>query len=187
MKKSLIFIILLFISGCSSYDPSEINILNSQKIQGIKNWNIVYDSTSGLMENTNSLIDNETPFTIYKNAGSSGNQVSPGYKYSEMRGRTLSIKIEKYLEEKGMNISENAPGTIIISRPMFLNKGRYILHTNVSFLDNDKNEIAELDIYNNCWKRNSARGIHYVATGDIMDDNGFAVLCAEKIYSILNK
>ena len=186
MKQYFVVLILLVFSGCTSYSPSTIKVLNNQKIQSITSWNIVYDSSSGLSE-TNSMIDNEKSFTTYQDVGDPENTPSPIYKWSELRGRKISDIIYKNLYDRGVKINENASGSIIINRPTFLDEGRYILHTYVSIFDKDKNLIAGLDIYNNCRQQNSTKGLHFVQSGDIMDDNGFAVLCADKIYNILNQ
>ena len=184
MKKMLL--ILLFISGCSSYEPSVINILNTQKIQGIKSWNISYDS-SGFYAQTSSSIVNELSFTEYLSPNSSSMLPNPEYQYSEIRGKNVSNIIKENLSGKGIFFSEVSAGNIVVNRPTFFDDGRYILHTVVTLYDMDKNELAQLDIFNNCRQRNTTKGIYYDMSGDIMNDKDFAVSGAYKILKVLNQ
>ncbi|HEY5125542.1 MAG TPA: hypothetical protein VIK14_17575 [Ignavibacteria bacterium] len=184
MKKMLI--ILLFISGCSSYDPSVINILNTQKIQGIKSWNISYDSL-GFYAQTSSSIVNELSFTEYLSPNSSSMLPNPDYQYAEIRGKNLSDNIKENLSGKGIFFSEVSAGNIVVNRPTFFDNGRYILHSFVTLYDMYDNEIAQLDIFNNCRQRNTTKGIYYDMSGDVLNDKDFAISCAGKIFKVLNQ
>ena len=184
MKRLLL--ILLFISGCSSYDPSIINIRNVQKIQGIKSWTLSYDSSGGYSQ-TNSSIVNELSFTEYLSPNSTAVSSNPEYKYAEIRGKNLSDNIKENLTGNGIFFSEVAAGKMVINRPTFFDDGRYILHALVTLYDLNDNEIAKLDIFNNCRQRITTKGIYYDMSGDILNDKDFATSCAGKILKVLNQ
>ncbi len=184
MKRLLL--ILLFISGCSSYDPSVINIRNAQKIQGIKSWTLSYDSSGGYNQ-TNSSIVNELSFTDYLSPNSSSVSSNPEYKYAEIRGKNLSDNIKENLTKNGIFFSEVAAGKMVINRPTFFDDGRFILHTIVTLYDLNNTEIAQLDLFNNAQQRVTTKGIYYDVTGHILDDKDFATRCADKILKVLNQ
>lgn len=187
MNKIIVVLIVLFLSGCTGFNnPSEISVKNKLLLKGIKNWNVVYDSLSGYNKPYGNLVDNEEPFTQYKDVNSIPDRPSPEYMFSDLRGKRLSNNVTKILNEKGMKFSEDAEGKIIILRPTFLNEGRYILHTHVIFFNKDDKEIASVDVLNNLRKETTSKGIRYVDTGDILNDSQFADVCAEKINDVLN-
>lgn len=180
------FLVLLIIAGCTGFsNNSEIHIKNKSVLQGIKNWNVVYDSTSGYDNSFGTTVENEIAFTPYKDVNSVSDRPSPEYLYSDLRGKTLSTNVYTLLKDGGISLSNDARGVIIISRPTFLNEGRYILRTTITFLDNENNKVAVVEAYNNLRKETSAKGINYKDTGDLMTDSRFAGLCAEKILSVL--
>ncbi len=187
MKISIILFSLLFIAGCSGL-PNKPEIDNNNKliIQGIAQWKIVYDSTSGYNKNYGTMVENEIAFTPYKDVNSVPYRPSPEYLFSDMRGRNLSININQMLKTKGINVSDNANGVINVSRPVFWNDGRYILRATITFMDNNK-EIASIDVINNLRKETTANGIVYKDTGNLMDDTRFSSACAEKILEIMGK
>lgn len=187
MKKSIVILILLFIAGCAGFNnPSEIKIRNQYVLRGIKNWNISFDSTRGYNKPYGTLVINETAFTDYKDVNSVPNRPSPEYLFADLRGKRLSGNIIRILGEKGMKLPDDADGKIIISRPTFLNEGRYILRTYITFFDKDNKEIAVIDVFNNLRKEITSGGIRYADTGEILDDNRFAEICVEKILSVLD-
>lgn len=180
------FLVLLIIAGCTGFtNQSEISIKNKSIIQGIKSWNVVYDSTSGYDKSYGTMVENEIAFTPYKDVNSVSDRPSPEYLYSDMRGKTLSTNIYQLLKDGGIMLSNDARGVINVSRPTFLNEGRYILRTTITFLDNENKVIAVVEAYNNLRKETSAKGITYKDTGDLMTDSRYASLCAEKILSVL--
>ena len=186
MKKGIVFLILLIISGCSGVsNNSEIHIKNKSLLQGIKDWNVVYDSTSGYDKSYGTMVENEIAFTPYKDVNSVSDRPSPEYLYSDLRGKTLSTNVYKLLKDGGISLSNNARGVINVSRPTFLNEGRYILRTTITFLDNENNVIAVVEVFNNLRKEISAKGVNYKDAGDLLNDSRFAGLCAEKILSVL--
>jgi hypothetical protein len=181
-----VFLVLLIIAGCTGFtNQSEISIKNKSIIQGIKSWNVVYDSTSGYDKSYGTMVENEIAFTPYKDVNSVSDRPSPEYLYSDMRGKTLSTNIYQLLKDGGIMLSNDARGVINVSRPTFLNEGRYILRTTITFLDNENKVIAVVEAYNNLRKETSAKGITYKDTGDLMTDSRYASLCAEKILSVL--
>jgi len=131
------------------------------------------------------MVENEIAFTSYKDVNSVSDIPSPEYLYSDMRGKTLSTNIFKLLKDGGILLSNDAKGLINVSRPTFLNEGRYILRTTITFLDNENKVIAVIEAFNNLRKETTAKGINYKDTGDLMNDSRFAGLCAEKILSVL--
>lgn len=186
MKKSVVFLVLLIIAGCTGFsNNSEIHIKNKSLLQSIKDWNVVYDSTSGYDNSFGTTVENEIAFTPYKDVNSYSDRPSPEYLYSDMRGKTLSTNVYKLLKDGGIMLSNDARGVINISRPTFLDEGRYILRTTITFLDNENNKIAVIEAYNNVRKETTSKGISYKDTGDLMTDSRFAGLCAEKILSVL--
>lgn len=187
MKKSIVFLILLFITGCSGYnDLSEVNIKNKISLKNIKSWNVIYDSLSGYNKPFGNLVDNEEAFTPFKDVNSIRERPSPEYLYSDLRGKKLSANVVRNLIVKGMTFPEDAEGKIIILRPTFLNEGRYILHTYVIFFGKDDKEIAAIDVVNNLRKETTMKGVRYVDTGDLLNDSQFAEVCADKIAEVLN-
>ncbi len=188
MKKFLLFIVLLFVSGCSGdINQSDTNLKIKSSAQGINEWKILYDSANGYIKSYSTLVNNEIAFTPYKDVNSVPNRPSPEFLFSDMRGKTLSTNIYRLLSVEGFKLSNDAEGVIIISRPTFLNEGRYILRTYVTFIGKDNKEIALLEVFNNLRKETTSEGIRYKDSGNIMDDNRFAEFCAEKISSALKK
>jgi len=131
------------------------------------------------------MVENEIAFTPYKDVNSVSDRPSPEYLYSDLRGKTLSTNVYKLLKDGGISLSNNARGVINVSRPTFLNEGRYILRTTITFLDNENNVIAVVEVFNNLRKEISAKGVNYKDAGDLLNDSRFAGLCAEKILSVL--
>ncbi len=188
MKKSLVFLLLLLISGCSSdFNQSETNLKIKFPGQGLKDWNILYDSASFYNKSYGTMVDNEIAFTPYKDVNSVSNRPSPEYLYSDLRGKTLSSSIYRILSVEGVKLSNDAEGVIVISRPTFLDEGRYILRTSITFFGKDKTEIAVLEVFNNLRKETTSRGISYKDTGDLMNDSRYAEFCAEKISDVLKQ
>ena len=188
MYKSIAVILLFIISGCSgTIELSEINIKNESSLKNIRNWNVVYDSASGYNKSYGTMVENEIAFTFYKDVNSVPERPSPEYLISDMRGKKLSTNIFKLLKDGGVMLSDDAQGIINVSRPTFLNEGRYILRTTITLMDNKQNVIAVIEAYNNLRKETTAKGIVYKETGDLMNDSRFAGLCAEKILSALGK
>jgi hypothetical protein len=188
LKKSIVFLILLFISGCSGYnDLSEVNIKNKISLKNIKSWNVVYDSTSGYNKPEGTMVDNELAFTPYQDVNGVLDRPSPEYIFSDLRGKKLSTGISKLLGEDGVKLANNADGVIHISRPTFLDEGRYILRTYVDFYGKDDKKVASIVVFNNLRKETTSKGIRYVEMGGLMDDGKFAELCAKKISGVLNE
>lgn len=188
MKKILIFIALVFVSGCSGYvNQTETNLKIKFPGQNINEWKILYDSANGYNKSYSTMIENEIAFTPFKDASSFSNRPSPEYLYSDSRGKALSNNLYRLLSLEGVKLSSDGDGMIIISRPTFLNEGRYILRTYVTFIGRDNKEIAVLEVFNNLQKETNPDGIRYKESGSIMDDTRFAEYCADKISDALKK
>jgi len=188
MKQSIVIFLLLLIGGCSGYqNPSSVNIKNKSFLKDIKSWEVVYDSTGGYNKPSGTMVDNEEAFTPYKDVNSVFERPSPEYMYSDLRGKKLSTNISKLLVEDGVKISGNAGGVILISRPTFLNEGRYILRTYIDFFDKDARKLATIEVFNNLRKETTPKGIRYLEAGDLMNDAQFAEFCSEKILEIFNE
>ncbi len=188
MKQCIVVFLMLLIGGCSGYqNPSSVNIKNKSFFKDIKSWEVVYDSTSGYNKPYGTLVDNELAFTPYKDVNSVFERSSPEYMYSDLRGKKLSTIISKLLGEDGVKISDNAAGYILISRPTFLNEGRYILRTYIDFFDKDAKKLATIEVFNNLRKETTANGIRYMDIGDLMNDSRFAEFCTEKILNVFRE
>ena len=188
MKKILLFIVLVFVSGCSGdINQTETNLKIKYPAQSISEWNILYDSANGYIKSYSTMIENEIAFTPFKDASSFSNRPSPEYLYSDSRGKALSTNIFRLLSVEGFKLSNNGEGVIIISRPTFLNEGRYIHRTYITFIGKNNEEIAVLEVFNNLQKETTPNGIRYRDSGSIMDDNRYAEYCAEKISGALKK
>lgn len=188
MKKILLFIVLVFVSGCSGdINQTETKLKIKIPSQSIKEWKIIYDSTSGYNKNYGTLVDNETAFTPFKDVNSFSDIPSPEYLYSDLRGKKLSNNLVKMLNDAGVKLTNDGDGVIYISRPTFLGEGRYILRTYVTFLDKNDKEIATLEVFNNVRNETTSKGIVYKDTGDLMNDNSFAAFCSEKILSVIKR
>ena len=188
MNKIILVLIVLFLSGCTGLNnSSDINPKDKVLLQAVKNWNVVYDSTNGYNKPAGNLVDNEEPFTHYKDVNSVPDRPSPEYMLSDLRGKRLSTNIIKLVSEKGMKLTEGAEGKIVISRPTFLNEGRYILRTFIVFYGKGDKEIAVMEVTNNLRKETTAKGIRYADNGDLLNDIQFADVCAEKINDALSK
>lgn len=186
MKQCVVIFLMLLIGGCSGYqNPSSVNIKNKSFFKDIKSWDVVYDSTSGYNKPYGTLVDNELAFTPYKDVNSVFERPSPEYMYSDLRGKKLSTIITKLLGENNVKISNSAGGVILISRPTFLDEGRYILRTYIDFFDKDARKLATIEVFNNLRKETTPKGIRYLEAGDLMSDSDFAKLCSELIISVL--
>ncbi len=187
MYKFIAVLLLFIISGCIGYnDLSEVNIKNKISLKNIKSWNVVYDSTSGYNKPEGTMVDNELAFTPYKDVNGVLDRPSPEYMLSDLRGKKISSGISKLLGEDGVKLANNGDGVIQVSRPTFLNEGRYILRTYVDFFDKDNQKIGTIIVYNNLRRETTSKGIRFVEMGDLMNDSGFAELCGKKILSVLS-
>jgi len=186
MYKYYAVILLFIISGCTGFsDQSSINIKNKSLLEGIKVWNIVYDSTSGYNKSYGTMVENEIAFTPYKDVNSVSDRPSPEYLFSDIRGKRLSTNIYKLLKDEGVLLSNDAKGVINVSRPTFLDDGRYIFRTTITFLDKENKEIAVIEVFNDVIKEITSKGISFKYSGDLKNDSQFASFCAQKILSVL--
>lgn len=188
MYKFIAVLLLFIISGCTGYnDLSEVNIKNKILLKNIKSWNVVYDSTSGYNKPEGTMVDNELAFTPYKDVNGVLDRPSPEYLFSDLRGKKISSGISKLLGEDGLKLANDADGVIQISRPTFLNEGRYILRTYVDFFDKDNQKIGTIVVYNNLRRETTSKGVRFVEMGGLMDDARFAEVCASKILSVFSE
>jgi len=188
MKKVLLFWVILLISGCSgNINQTDTNLKIKFPSQGVKSWNVLYDSVSGYNKVYGTLIVNEIDFTTFKDVNTVSERPNPEYLFSDLRGKILTGNIYRSLSVKGIKLSNDAGGVIIISRPTFLDEGRYILRTYITFFGKDNKEIAVLEVFNNLRKETTSKGIRYKDSGDLMDDSRYAEFCAEKILSALKQ
>lgn len=188
MKQSIVVFLMLLIGGCSGYqNPTTVNNTGKNFFKNIKSWEVIYDSTSGYNKPYGTLVDNELAFTPYKDVNSVFEVSSPEYMYSDLRGKKLSTIITKLLGEDGVKLSDNPDGVIVISRPTFLNEGRYILRTYIDLFDKDDKKLATIEVFNNLRKETTANGIRYMDIGDLMNDSRFAEYCTEKILSVFSE
>ena len=186
MKKFIVlFASLVFLTGCSAIDNSNLKVINGEKLHTIKTWNINYDTLSGYT-NTRSFILNESTTTAYIDPKGIKQVTTSDWEIAEKRGIELSGNVKTGLLENNLVIKENGEGLIKIYRPLFFEDGRYILHVIINIFDSKGTKIAEFDIFNSSRAQNEKNGIRYFALGDIKDDKNFAIYCANKILEIIN-
>ncbi|MCU0373088.1 MAG: hypothetical protein MUE56_07585 [Ignavibacteria bacterium] len=188
MKKILLLSVILLMSGCSgNINQTDTNLKIKFSPVDVKSWNVLYDSVSGYNKAYGTLIINEIDFTPFKDVNTVSERPNPEYLFSDLRGKKLTGNIYRSLSVQGVKLSGDAEGVIIISRPAFLDEGRYILRTYITFFGKDKKEIAILEIFNNLRKETTSKGIRYKDSGDLMDDSRYADFCAEKILSAIKQ
>jgi hypothetical protein len=188
MKKYLLFLVILLFSGCSgNINQTDTNLKIKYPSQDVKSWNVLYDSVSGYNKAYGTLVVNETEFTPFKDVNNVSQRPNPEYQFSDLRGKILKSNIYRSLSVQGIKLSNDAEGVIIISRPTFLDEGRYILRTYITFFGKDNKEIAVLEVFNNLRKETTSKGIRYKDSGELMDDSRYAQFCSENILSAVKQ